>query len=80
MSSYKIEQRRLSHSGRTFHFVSYEGQPANPKRDEAAVEPTWFLMGPGRRWSVMPQQATQSEEDVDRCLLAWLDEHLQTQG
>jgi hypothetical protein len=76
MSTYKIDQRHLNHRGRVFHFVSYEGQPANPKREEAAVEPTWFLMGPGRRWSVMPQQVAQDSEDVDRCLIAWLDEHL----
>jgi len=76
MSTYKIDQRHLNHRGRVFHFVSYEGQPANPKREEAAVEPTWFLMGPGRRWSVMPQQVAQASEEVDRCLIAWLDEHL----
>jgi hypothetical protein len=76
MTTYKIDQRHLNHRGRVFHFVSYEGQPANPKREEAAVEPTWFLMGPGRRWSVMPQQAAQASDEVDRRLIAWLDEHL----
>ena len=50
MTTYKIDQRHLNHRGRVFHFVYTEGQPANPRREEAAVEPTWFLMGPGRRW------------------------------
>jgi hypothetical protein len=77
MSNYKVDQRHLNHHGRVFHFVSYEGQPANPRREEAAVEPTWFLMGPARRWAVMPQQVLQPAEDVDRCLIAWLDEHLE---
>ncbi len=77
MSSYKIDQRHLNHRGRVFHFVSYEGQPANLRREEPAVEATWFLMGPGRRWSVMPQQAAQPTEDVDRCLIEWLDQHLE---
>ena len=39
MSTYKVDQRHLNHRGRLFHFVSYEGQPANPKKEEAAVEP-----------------------------------------
>jgi len=76
MSTYKIDQRHLNHRGRVFHFVSYEGQPANPKREEAAVEPAWFLMGPGRRWQVMAQEHEQAPEETDRCLLAWLDQHL----
>jgi hypothetical protein len=76
MTAYKIDQRHLAHRGRMFHFVSYEGVPANPKRDEAAVAPTWYLMGPGRRWSVMPQQQSQAADDVDRCLIAWLDARL----
>jgi hypothetical protein len=77
MTTYKIDQRHLNHRGRVFHFVSYEGQPANPRREEPAVEPTWFLMGPGRRWAVMPQQAAQETDDVDRCLIAWLDANLE---
>lgn len=76
MSTYKIDQRHLNHRGRVFHFVSYEGQPANPRKEEPAVEPTWYLMGPGRRWQVMPQQAAQPADDVDRCLIEWLDEQL----
>ena len=56
--------------------MSYEGQPANPRREEPAVEPTWFLMGPGRRWSVMPQHALQPAEEVDRALIEWLEQHL----
>jgi hypothetical protein len=76
MTSYKVEQRHLTLRGRVFHFVSYEGHPANPRREEPAVEPTWFLMGPGRRWPVMLQHPSQAPDDVDRCLVAWLEENL----
>ena len=57
MSSYKVEQRRLSFRGRDFHFVSYEGRPANERRGEEASPPMWYLMGPAKRWPVMPQVA-----------------------
>ena len=43
MSSFKLEQRRLTLRGTEFHFVSYEGQLANPARHQAATSPTWFL-------------------------------------
>ena len=53
MSTYKVDQRHLNHNGRVFHFVSYEGQPANLKKEEAAVEPSWTATTPSRfgsRW------------------------------
>jgi hypothetical protein len=72
VSSYKVEQRRLSFRGRDFHFVSYEGRPANERRGEEASPPMWYLMGPAKRWPVMPQVLGQPDEDVDRALLGWL--------
>lgn len=72
MSSYKIEQRHVTYRGRAFHFVSYDGHPANERRGEPAVPPMWYLMGPGRRWPVMEQQLGQAEEDVERSLYKWL--------
>ena len=75
MPRYQIEQRHLTHHGRTFHFVSYEGQPAHVARGEAAVPPTWYLMNEGKRREVMPQAVLPAEE-VDRLLIEWLDEHV----
>ena len=72
MSSYKVEQRRLNFRGRDFHFVSYEGRPANERRGEEASPPMWYLMGPAKRWPVMPQVAGQADEEIDRALLGWL--------
>lgn len=76
MAKYSVEQRRLVHRGREFHFVLYEGQPANPKRELPAKEPTWWLMSAGKRWEVMPFQPDQAEPELDRLLIAWLDEHV----
>jgi hypothetical protein len=76
MPAYKPDQRHLSHRGRSFHFVSYEGRPANPKKELAAVGPAWFLMGPAKRWRVMSQVDDQSETEIERRLIAWLDSHV----
>jgi hypothetical protein len=34
----------------------------------------WYLMGPGRRWPVMPQVVGQADEEVERGLLNWLEQ------
>ena len=73
MSSYKVEQRHVTYQGRDFHFVSYDGRPANEHRGEATMPPMWYLMGPGKRWPVMPQVPGQAGEEVDRALLTWLE-------
>jgi len=74
VSSYKVEQCRIRYRGRDFHFVSYDGHPANTRRGELAAPPMWYLMGPGRRWPVMPQIIGQPEPDVEQGLVAWLRE------
>ena len=76
MSAYKTDQRRVLHNGREFHFVSYEGVVANPRRGVVAAPPTWFLMRAGKRWFVMPQIADQAKADLDRQLHQWLDLHI----
>lgn len=76
MSKYTVQQRRLRHRGREFHFVSYEGRPANPRRDEPATDATWFLMSAGKRWEVMPEQPGQDGEELDRRFREWLDTHV----
>jgi len=72
VSSYKIEQRRVSYRGRDFHFVSYDRQPPNERRGEPEVPPMWYLMGPGKRWPVMPQVPGQTDEEVEHSLVGWL--------
>ncbi len=76
MSSYKTDQRQLVHRGRQFHFVSYDGTPANPRLAQDATQPAWYLMSAGKRWPVMPQVADLSEAALDRALLEWLDAHV----
>lgn len=72
MSSYKVEQRRLTYHGRDFHFVSYDGHPGDEGRGTVAVPPMWYLMGPGRRWPVMPQVPGQAEDTLEQALVGWL--------
>jgi len=55
MSGYITEQHRLVHRGRSFHFVSYEGHPADAKHEQSEMPPTWYLMLAGKRWLVSPQ-------------------------
>lgn len=73
MSRLLAEQRRLQYRGRQFHFVSYEGQPARPKQGQPATGPTWWLMGAGTRWEVMPYDPTQTPEELEHAFAEWLD-------
>lgn len=73
MSKEKTDQRHLTHRGRRFHFVSYEGIPANPGRLQLATGPAWFLMSAGKRWSVMPNEPGIGPDELDRQLTDWLD-------
>ena len=72
MSSYKVEQHHVRYGGRTFHFVSYDHEPANERRGLAAVPAMWYLMGPAKRWPVMPQVAGQSAEELETAFVTWL--------
>ena len=76
MSRPQTEQRRLAYRGREFHFVSFDGQPANPRKDQPATAPAWWLMSAGKRWEVMPFRAGQSADALDRAFMAWLDAHV----
>ena len=74
MTSYKIEQQHVHHGGRDFHFVTYDATPANEKKGESAVPMMWYLMGPARRWAVMPHVVGQPEAEVVKGLTGWLRE------
>ena len=72
VSSHKVRQCRLSYRGRDFHFVSYEGHPANERRGETAMPAMWYLMGPAKRWPVMEHVPEQPDDEVEKGLLKWL--------
>jgi hypothetical protein len=76
MSRPTVEQRRLLYRGREFHFVSYDGLPANLKQAQPATAPAWWLMSAGTRWEVMPFHPGHDEADLDRAFMAWLDTHV----
>lgn len=77
---HNVEQRRLTCRGREFHFVSYDGLPANAKRGEPATQPAWWLMGAGTRWEAVPFQPGQPEPEVDRLLTDWIESHVYGPG
>ena len=74
MSQYVVEQRRVAHKGRDFHFVSYEG--FLDKSTKSQGPPKWFLMSAGKRWEVMEQVRGQAADEVDGQLVQWLDRHV----
>lgn len=70
--SYKVEQVYVRSGGRVFHFVSYDHEPAHERRGLPEVPAMWYLMGPAKRWPVMPQVAGQTPEQLEAALLLWL--------
>jgi hypothetical protein len=76
VSSHKVEQRRLHHRGREFHFVSYDAQIANERRGEIAIPPMWYLMNEGKRRPVLPHVPGQELMELDGALLRWVDEQV----
>jgi hypothetical protein len=76
VSNHKVEQRRLSHRGREFHFVSYEAQAANERRGEAAIPPMWYLMNEGKRRPVLPHVPGQELVELDGALIRWVEEQV----
>ena len=71
-----MEQRRLTHRGRVFHFVSYEAVAANERRNLAAIPPMWHLMNAGKRWPVMPHVSGQDPAELDKALLRWVEQEI----
>ena len=73
MPAFKPQQRHLTINDRGFHFVSYEGRPANTKRGELGFPAMWYLMVEGRRCPVLPHDAELSEPELDDALTAWVE-------
>ena len=76
MGGFKNEQRRLTHRGRTFHFVSYEAQPGNVAKNVPAMPATWYLLSYGNRWPAIPLQEGHGEAELDALLSEWLESHV----
>lgn len=74
MSSYVIEQRRVAHKGRDFHFVSYEGEVNKASKSQGPA--MWYLMSSGKRWQVMEQVRGQPAEELDGMLVQWLEKNI----
>lgn len=73
MAVFRHEQRRLTHRGRDFHFVSYEAHRPNPARHELAMPDTWYLVSSGNRWPAIPYVLAQPMAELDAALVAWLE-------
>jgi hypothetical protein len=73
MSAFKNAQHRVITSKRTFHFVAYESVPPNERRGEVGAPSMWYLMGPAKRWPVMPHVDGLTEGQLDVALRQWLD-------
>jgi broad specificity phosphatase PhoE len=76
MPAYKNLQRVVVHRGREFHFMTYDGIRADKRRDREATPPTWFLISSGKRWPVFPEVPGESDAEVDRRLVAWLEQNV----
>ncbi|HET7632381.1 MAG TPA: hypothetical protein VFK16_08710 [Gemmatimonadaceae bacterium] len=73
MAAFRNEHRRFMHRGRPFHFVSYDAQSANPRKNQVAMPTTWYLLNAGNRWPAIPCQPGQPDEELDAQLCKWLD-------
>jgi len=78
MTAYKTQQLRLVHRGQSFHFVSYEGHPADAKSQQPETSAAWYLMLAGKRWMVSPEAPETMPEELDRQFGEWLDAHVFT--
>lgn len=74
MSQYVVEQRRVEHRGRNFHFVSYEGIVDKATKSQGPA--MWYLMSSGKRWQVIEQTRGQDVEELDKIFMKWLDRHI----
>jgi hypothetical protein len=76
LGSYRVEQRWIEYQGRALHFVSYDGQNANPSRGQLAAPPMWHLMASGTRWPVIQQIPGEDSASTDRRLLDWVKQNI----
>jgi hypothetical protein len=73
VAGFKPQQHHLSIRGRDFHFVSYEGQPADARKNLLAQPSMWYLMCEGRRLPAIVCEEGQSLTAVDDALREWAE-------
>ncbi|MEO8140434.1 MAG: hypothetical protein ABI742_12350 [Gemmatimonadota bacterium] len=70
MTRLRVDQHRVFHRGREFHFVTYDGD-ADPENTGGAA--MWYLMSGLRRCEAIRQVPEQDEPTLDARLRRWLD-------
>lgn len=73
MGTFRNAQRRVTHRGKVFHFVSYEAQDGNLAKDLPAMPATWYLLSSGHRWPAIPLQEGDPDDATDALLAEWLE-------
>jgi hypothetical protein len=76
MSSYRTQQHHLVRQGRSFHFVSYEGHPADVKHQQPEMSASWYLMLAGKRRMVMPEVGETAPAELEHQFAEWLEAHV----
>lgn len=66
----RIDQCRVFHRGREFHFVTYEGDTDPENAGGAAM---WYLMSGLKRCEAIRQVPDQDEPTLEARLRRWLD-------
>ena len=75
VTAFKSEQRHLTIRGRHFHFISYEGRPADHRHAQLAFPPMWYLMSEGHRCPVLPCDLSQSPAELSAALRDWAEDN-----
>lgn len=75
MTAFHSEQRHLTIRGRSLHFVSQDGRPANHHRARLAYPAMWYLMAGERRCPVLPCDSSLSILDLDAALRDWAEDN-----
>jgi hypothetical protein len=75
MAAFKSQQRHLTIRGRAFHFVSFDGRPANHRRAQLPYPAMWYLMVEGRRCPVLPCDPDLAPSELDAALSAWAEDN-----
>jgi hypothetical protein len=72
MTRLRVEQTRVFHRGREFHFVSYDPETGG-KAEIIGAQPMWFLMAGNRRMEAIRCVPEQGATEVEARLRRWLD-------
>ncbi len=53
--------------------MSYEAEPANPKKSTPALPDTWYLLSSNNRWPAIPHVLAQPQAELITALTTWLE-------